>query len=102
MEHVFFSTVIFSTCFFFLSIGILINGKAPSGSCGRRKGEPPLIVDGREVELDCICETTGQLNACEGGISEDQLIEAMQRAKNAQTDIPDLEDVTELSSRNLG
>ncbi len=96
MEHVFFSTVIFSTCFFFLSIGILINGKAPSGSCGRRKGEPPLIVDGREVELDCICETTGKVNACDG-ISENQLIEAMQRVKNAQIEIPDIDELTESS-----
>ena len=58
------------------------------------------MVDGREVELDCICETTGQMNACEGGISEGQLIEAMQRVKNAQTDIPDLEEITELSKNN--
>ena len=80
--------------FFFLSIGILINGKAPSGSCGRRKGEPPLIVDGREVELDCICESTGQVNACDG-ISEDQLIQAMRRVKDADSEIPDLEELTD-------
>ena len=99
MEHVFFSTVIFSTCFFFLSIGILINGKAPSGSCGRRKGEPPLIVDGREVELDCICESTGQVNACDG-ISEDQLIQAMRRVKDADSEIPDLQELTDTSESN--
>lgn len=91
MEHLFFSTVIFSTCFFFLSIGIIINGKAPSGSCGRRKGEAPLMVDGREVELDCLCESTGQKNACEG-ISETELVAAMQRAKNAHSEVPDLND----------
>lgn len=90
MDHLFFSTVIFSTCFLFLSIGIIINGKAPSGSCGRRKGEPPLMVDGRVVELDCLCENTGQKNACDG-ISENQLIEAMQRVKQADEQIPDLD-----------
>ena len=90
----YFLAQLYSQRAFFLSIGILINGKAPSGSCGRRKGEPPLIVDGREVELDCICESTGQVNACDG-ISEDQLIQAMRRVKDADSEIPDLEELTD-------
>ena len=90
----YFLAPLYSQRAFFLSIGILINGKAPSGSCGRRKGEPPLIVDGREVELDCICESTGQVNACDG-ISEDQLIQAMRRVKDADSEIPDLEELTD-------
>ena len=46
------------------------------------------------MELDCICESTGQVNACDG-ISEDQLIQAMRRVKDADSEIPDLEELTD-------
>jgi len=49
-----------------------------------------LIVDGREVEIDCLCESTGQENACDG-ISEDDLVDAMLKAKaQVDEDLPDL------------
>lgn len=89
MQELFFTTVIFSSCFLFLSIGILLRGQSISGSCGRRKGDP-LIVDGREVEIDCLCESTGQENACDG-ISENDLVDAMLKAKaQVDEDLPDL------------
>jgi len=85
MDQLFFTTVIFSTCFFFLSIGVLISGKSIQGSCGRRSSDP----DDPHGNLDCLCEKTGNPDAC-SGISEEELIGAMQRAKQADNEVPDL------------
>jgi hypothetical protein len=85
MDQIFFTTVIFSTCFFFLSVGVLISGKPIQGSCGRRSSDPNDPVG----ELDCLCEKTGNPDAC-SGITEEELIGAMQRAKQVGSEVSEL------------
>ena len=80
MDELFFTTVIFTSCFFFLSVGVIFMGRPISGSCGRRQGEGPLIINGEEIGIDCLCEATGNPNAC-SSIGEDELVAAMLRAK---------------------
>ena len=94
MEQIFFSTIIFSTCFLFLSLGVLLNGKPLQGSCGRRKSD---LLPGEESDIECLCETTGSQNAC-AGISEDELVQAMLRVKN---DSVDIQKVTDKIDQNI-
>ncbi|PCJ18586.1 MAG: hypothetical protein COB02_10635 [Candidatus Cloacimonadota bacterium] len=79
MELFFIVFTIFTLCFLGLAVGVMITGKTLSGSCGGRK----VMVDGIEVEMECICDSTGDPNACDSTITEDKLIAAMKAAKNS-------------------
>lgn len=69
---------IFCLCFLGLAVGVIFTGKTLSGSCGGKT----VMIDGVEVEMECICDSTGDPNACDSTITEDKLVAAMQAAKN--------------------
>ncbi|MCJ8347324.1 hypothetical protein MJH12_17425 [bacterium] len=79
MEIFFIVFAIFCLCFLGLAVGVIFTGKTLSGSCGGRK----VMVDGEEVEMECICDSTGDPTACDSSITEDKLIAAMQAVKNS-------------------
>ena len=73
---------------------MLISGKPIQGSCGRRKGD---FLSGDGLDIECLCESTGDESAC-SGISEDELISAMLRAKE---DSKNMERVSKELTKNL-